>query len=135
MLRGSHTAALVAGGSGIAVVFPLAWDLAQRSATAARRKVMLYWVIHSRAQRSWIPEERLDELRRRGVHVTIPEPTAEAGRPDVPAYVAGLASAASGTVGIVVSGPDGLSRSVRNTYAQALRRAVDGRLRVEQFAR
>ncbi|RYP66646.1 hypothetical protein DL769_005978 [Monosporascus sp. CRB-8-3] len=133
MLRGSHTAVLVAGGSGIAVVFPLVWDLARRSATTARRKVMLYWVIHSRAQLSWIPEERLDRLRRCGVHVTIPEPTAEAGRPDVPAYVAGLVSAASGTVGIVVSGPDGLNRSVRNAYAQAIRRGADARLRVEKF--
>ncbi|RYO85603.1 hypothetical protein DL762_005119 [Monosporascus cannonballus] len=133
MLRGSHTAVLVAGGSGIAVVFPLVWDLARRSAATTRRKVMLYWVIHSRAQLSWIPEERLDELRRRGVHVTIPEPTAEAGRPDVPAYVAGLASAAGGTVGIVVSGPDGLNRSVRNVYAQAIRRGADARLRVEKF--
>ncbi|RYP93817.1 hypothetical protein DL770_000013 [Monosporascus sp. CRB-9-2] len=133
MLRGSHTAVLIAGGSGIAVVFPLVWDVARRSATTVRRKVVLYWVIHSRAQRSWIPQERLDELRRCGVHVTIPEPTAEAGRPDVPAYVAGLVSAASGTVGIVVSGPEGLNVSVRNAYAQAIRRGADARLRVEKF--
>ncbi|RYP40984.1 hypothetical protein DL767_001300 [Monosporascus sp. MG133] len=133
MLRGSHTAVLVAGGSGTAVVFPLVWDLARRSAITARRKVMLYWVIHSRAHLSQIPKERPDELRRCGVHVTIPEPTAEAGCPDVPGYVAGLASAANGTVGIVVSGPDGLNRSVRNAYAQAIRRGADARLRVEKF--
>ncbi|RYO96494.1 hypothetical protein DL765_011583 [Monosporascus sp. GIB2] len=131
--RGSHTAVLVASGSGIAVVFPLVWDLARGSAATTRRKVMLYWAIHSRAQLLWIPEGRLDKLRWRGVHVTIPDPTAEAGRPDVPAYVAGLASAASGMVGTVVSGPDGLNRSVRNVYAQAIRRGADARLRVEKF--
>ncbi|RYP10728.1 hypothetical protein DL764_000518 [Monosporascus ibericus] len=111
MLRCSHIAVLVAGGSGIAVVFPLVWDLARRRTTAVRRNVMLYWVVHSQTQRSWIPEERLDELRRCGMHVTIPEPTAEAGRPDIPAYVTGLASAASGT---------------------AVRRDADARLRVEK---
>ena len=150
MLRASATRVLVAGGSGIAVAFPLAWDLARamqrrrskRDAAEASAKaqvqVHLCWVVHSRAQRSWVPEAQLDELRSRGVHVTIPKPTAEAGRPDIPGYVRDLAFSSSvaddgGGVGVVVSGPEGMNRAVRNACADAIRNGADVRLQVEKF--
>ncbi|KAI8966247.1 hypothetical protein F5Y11DRAFT_188156 [Daldinia sp. FL1419] len=131
MLRSCDNAVLIAGGSGIAVVFPMAWDLA--TGHAGKRQVHLIWVIHSRAQRSWIPEERLVELRKLGVHIIIPEPTIEAGRPDIPSYVADLTAASEGRVGFVVSGPDGLNRTARNACADAVRSGANIQLRVEKF--
>ncbi|KAI1642995.1 uncharacterized protein F4817DRAFT_351180 [Daldinia loculata] len=131
MLRSCENAVLVAGGSGIAVVFPMAWDLV--TSHCGKRQVHLIWVIHSRAQRSWVPEERIAELLKFGVHVTIPEPTIEAGRPDIPGYVADLTAASEGRIGFVVSGPDGLNRTARNACADAVRLGADIQLRVEKF--
>ncbi|KAI1469274.1 uncharacterized protein F4812DRAFT_422580 [Daldinia caldariorum] len=131
MLRSCENAVLIAGGSGIAVVFPMAWDLA--TTKCGGRQVHLIWVIHSRAQLSWIPEERITELQKLGVHVAIPEPTIEAGRPDIPAYITDLTSSSEGRVGVVVSGPDGLNRAARNACADAVRSGADIQLRVEKF--
>ncbi|KAI1376858.1 ferric reductase like transmembrane component-domain-containing protein [Hypoxylon crocopeplum] len=131
MLRSCENAVLIAGGSGIAVVFPLAWDLV--TSHLGKRQVHLIWVTHSRAQRSWMAEDRIDDLKKFGVHVAIPEPTNEAGRPDIPGYIADLAAVSEGTVGFVVSGPDGLNRSARNACAEAVRAGADIQLRVEKF--
>ncbi|OTB01358.1 hypothetical protein M426DRAFT_323508 [Hypoxylon sp. CI-4A] len=131
MLRSCENAVLIAGGSGIAVVFPLAWDLATNH--RGKRQIHLIWVTHSRSQHSWIPEERISELREFGVHVTIPEPTIEAGRPDIPSYIGDLASTSEGCVGFVVSGPDGLNRTARNACAEAVRSGANIQLRVEKF--
>ncbi|KAF2969616.1 hypothetical protein GQX73_g4023 [Xylaria multiplex] len=131
MLRANNTAVLVAGGSGIAVVFPLLWDLAIEH--PGRRKIHLMWVIHSRPQRSWVPEARLDELRRAGVCITIPQPTLEVGRPNVANFITEITSASLAGIGVVVSGPDGLNRTVRNTCAREARFGVNIDLRVEKF--
>jgi NAD(P)H-flavin reductase len=131
MLRASQTAVLIAGGSGIAVIFPLLWDLAL--VHPGKRKIHLMWVIHSASQRSWMPADRLDELRQAGVRITIPQPTAEVGRPGVAGYIAELAAASAPDIGVVVSGPDGLNRSVRNACAQEIRSGADLNLRVEKF--
>ncbi|KAI0166634.1 hypothetical protein GGR57DRAFT_32673 [Xylariaceae sp. FL1272] len=130
-LRASRNTILVAGGSGIAVVFPLICHLAKTQ--NGKRKMHLLWIIHSGTQRSWVPNEKLDELRRLGVHVTIPEPTAEAGRPDVSAYVSDIVGDSQTETGVVVSGPDGLNRSVRNICAKEIRRGSNINLRVEKF--
>lgn len=143
MLRACDVAVLVAGGSGIAVAFPLVWELARRAIGTGRnttkREVFLYWIVHSRTQHSWIPQERLDELARLGVHVVIPEPTVEVGRPDVEGVVGELVDRArderdgKGEVGVMVSGPDGLNRSVRNACARSIRRGANVRVLVEKF--
>ncbi|KAI2612712.1 ferric reductase like transmembrane component-domain-containing protein [Hypoxylon fragiforme] len=131
MLRSCDNAILISGGSGIAVVFPLAWALATRH--RGKRQVHLIWVIHSRAQRAWLPEERIADLRKFGVFVTIPEPTNEAGRPDIAGYISNLTTAAEGRVGFVVSGPDGLNRTARNACARMVREGADIQLRIEKF--
>ncbi|KAI0879164.1 hypothetical protein GGS24DRAFT_439778 [Hypoxylon argillaceum] len=130
-LRASKSAVLIAGGSGVAVVFPLLWDLAITH--PGKRNIHLMWIIHSRAQRSWIPEHRLAELRQAGVYITIPQPTVEVGRPDVANYITEVASTSLAGVGVVVSGPDGLNRAVRNACAREVRSGVDIGLRVEKF--
>jgi hypothetical protein len=147
MLRASGCAILVAGGSGIAVTFPLVWALlhdsnAVEDSTSGiktlppRQRVHMLWVTHSRSHRSWIPEQQLDELVARGLDLVVPEPTAEAGRPDVGGLVNGWmeeAAVEGRSVGVVVSGPDGLNRTARNVCAEAMGRGVDVRVAVEKF--
>ncbi|KAK6221130.1 hypothetical protein LQW54_001703 [Pestalotiopsis sp. IQ-011] len=137
MLQTSEVSVLVAGGSGIAVVFPLVWELVyKQNHIFPRRQIHLVWVIHSASHRSWMPQQRLDELKRAGVHITIPPPTAEVGRPDVDSYITELGehSLQSGAgIGVVVSGPDAMNRTARNACARAVQRGCDLRLSVEKF--
>ncbi|KAK0656233.1 hypothetical protein B0T16DRAFT_424858 [Cercophora newfieldiana] len=151
MLRASGCAILVAGGSGIAVTFPLVWALlhqADRQSDEAedegsgdikavrRQKVRMLWVTHSRSHQSWIPEQQLDELVARGLDLVIPQPTAEAGRPDVCGLVSGWIAdgvADGQEVSVVVSGPDGLNMSVRNVCADAIGAGGEVRVAVEKF--
>ncbi|KAK4103382.1 hypothetical protein N658DRAFT_494717 [Parathielavia hyrcaniae] len=182
MLRASACAVLVAGGSGIAVAFPLVWALlcdedggtvcgeggegqpangdarddnainpairvkdsdgtetirkGGGSLTRKRRRVHLLWVTHSREHREWVPGAQLAELVRRGLDLVVPEPTAEAGRPDVAGLVQGWVErvAAEGSeVGVVVSGPDGLNWAVRNVCADEIGRGREVRVVVEKF--
>ncbi|KAL2182979.1 hypothetical protein L209DRAFT_758352 [Thermothelomyces heterothallicus CBS 203.75] len=152
MLRASGSAVLVAGGSGIAVALPLVRALLRPGSGSGEggrddvdedkedredRTVRLLWVTHAREHREWVPRRgELDECVRRGLDLVIPEPTAEAGRPDVAGMVRGWidAAAAEGReVGVVVSGPDGLNRAVRNACADAIGRGKKVRVAVEKF--
>jgi hypothetical protein len=173
MLRASRCAVLVAGGSGIAVAFPLVWALLHenyeegvgcgdereeglrvdngeeedgkvlrvgtdngRKRRRIRRKVHLLWVTHSREHREWVTGLQLEELVQRGLDLVIPEPTAEAGRPDVTGLVSGWiegAAAEGREVGVVVSGPDGLNRVVRNVCADEIGKGREVRVAVEKF--
>ncbi|EGO52105.1 hypothetical protein NEUTE1DRAFT_132847 [Neurospora tetrasperma FGSC 2508] len=162
MLRASGSAILVAGGSGIAVTFPLVWALLQQtnqdlllsdaeeaeeeedkvarrvspSTRRQKQRVHMLWVTHSRSHRNWIPQEQFDELVALGLDLVIPEPTEDAGRPDVAGIVKGwiLDAASDGLEsGVVVSGPDGLNRTVRNTCADMIGEELDVRIAVEKF--
>ncbi|KAH6616503.1 ferric reductase transmembrane component [Boeremia exigua] len=138
MLRASSTAVLVAGGSGIAVAYPLLYALLQPARDDAEatpaRKVRLLWVSHSPAHRLWMPEEKLAELQRWGLDVVIPPPTAEAGRPDVKGVVGEWVDGETlGRVGVVVSGPEGLVRDVRNMCAAKMWQGRDVEVAVEKF--
>ncbi|KAK0628312.1 hypothetical protein B0T17DRAFT_605990 [Bombardia bombarda] len=163
MLRASDCAVLVAGGSGIAVTFPLIWALLQDPGrgtesveeeeeeeeeedgkmmatgrgrrAVTRQTVHLLWVTHSRSHRSWVPQQELDELVALGLDLVIPEPTAEAGRPDVAGCVRAWIEGAQGRgeVGVVASGPDGLNRVVRNVCADAIGEGLDVRVAIEKF--
>ncbi|KAI1172165.1 hypothetical protein F4777DRAFT_562810 [Nemania sp. FL0916] len=130
-LRASALTILIAGGSGIAVIFPLVWDLA--IVHPGKRSVHLLWIIHSRSQLSWIPAHMLDQLRRAGVCIVVPEPTVEVGRPDVARYVESIVSGSRDSVGVVVSGPDGLNRTVRNACAKEVCSGAVVSLMVEKF--
>ncbi|KAK4117077.1 hypothetical protein N656DRAFT_697309, partial [Canariomyces notabilis] len=108
-------------------------------------RVCLLWVTHTREHRAWVPGGQLDELAASpGVDLVIPEPTAEAGRPDVAGTVKRWIenAAAAGDdgfdggereVGVLVSGPDGLNRTVRNVCADAVGRGRPVRVAVEKF--
>ncbi|KAM0276647.1 hypothetical protein ACHAQH_006556 [Verticillium albo-atrum] len=152
-LRAGDDVILVAGGSGIAVAFPLAWALLMeqrenyRGVTPAglesggegkdaARRVRLLWVIHSDEHRYWVPGSLLDDLVAAGLDLVVPRPTAVAGRPDVQGHVQGwigLADAERRDARVLVSGPDGLNRDVRNTCSQAMGGGSDVRVVVEKF--
>lgn len=166
MVQASGCAVLVAGGSGIAVVFPVVWALLcgegegghedegfgdglgdenkgkvagrreRRGQQRQKRRVHLLWVTHARAHREWVPGMQLAELEARGLDLVIPEPTEEVGRPDVGGIVNGWiegAAAEGREVGVVVSGPDGMNRAVRNVCAGAVGKGRDVRVAVEKF--
>ncbi len=160
LARATGATVLVAGGSGIAVVWGLAWallreeestpsafvregggvgdgkDETERRRRRRMRKVYLLWVTHSREHREWVPGAQLEELVERGLELVVPEPTAEAGRPDVMGVVGGWieeAAVEGREVGVVVSGPDGLNRVVRNACAEEIGRGREVRVAVEKF--
>ena len=159
MLRDSDVALLVAGGSGIAVVFPLLWSLLvdnvhntdiedpQNRLPRRPTKVGLIWVVHSASHLSWIGDERLRELVEHGLGIVVPEPTADAGRPDIGTLVRATVARHSKElvceevdmtetrtkVGVVCSGPDGMNRDVRNECAALIRGGMDVEIEVEKF--
>lgn len=133
LLRAASTAILIAGGSGIAVIYPLAEALLLHGPTGGQ-KVKMLWVIHSEPHRRWMPEQRLAELREMGAEVVVSEPTGVAGRPDVGGFVRGwMEDDADGEVGVVCSGPDGLNRGVRNVCAREIGMGRRLRVAVEKF--
>lgn len=148
-LEDSDLAIVVAGGSGIAVAFPLIWALLQpgsalknpeavalQKLVQSKRRVCLLWVIHSRSHLSWVPEERFKELREWGLDLYVTAPTAENGRPNVPQILDDWTyKYADGDkrIGVVVSGPDGMNRTARNACSDLLRRGKNVQVMVEKF--
>ncbi|KAI9724324.1 MAG: hypothetical protein M1812_000392 [Candelaria pacifica] len=152
MLLDSDLAVIVAGGSGIAVAWPLVKSVQQRStlegadletfAKLPRKQILLVWVVHQRSQISWIGESNMRALTADGVDVILPEPTADCGRPDVSTIVRNWVeehdTIARGTTkrrktGIVCSGPDGMNRAVRNTCSAMVASGRDANVEVEKF--
>ena len=152
LLRDSDQAVIVAGGSGIAVAWPLIWSLIDRVAvsdlenpvsSADRKDILFVWIVRSRSHISWLGEQRLQELRlgRRGVTVLTPPPTLEHGHPDIAGIIADwlrdvhdmTSSQRSKKIGVVASGPDGMNRSVRNVCSSLLREGRDVSVEVEKF--
>lgn len=149
MLSDVDTAIVVAGGSGIAVGFPLVWGLLQTQTPNALRnqKIHLLWTYHSPSHGSWLPEQRIHELQQAGVVVHIPAPTVVAGRPDLRSMIEDIVYTSQGPnsngddeidrkrrkYGVVVSGPDGMNRDVRNACAKLVGRGEDVTVEVEKF--
>jgi len=151
MLQSSDHAVLIAGGSGIAVVFPLIWALLHEKRSPGdsqsgsnpkyrhnSRRVTLIWVIHSASHTSWVPQERLDELVQLGLDLRMPPPTTVHGRPDLSAMLQDIVYASPhenvhDELGVVVSGPDALNRDVRNTCSRLIEEGMDVNITVEKF--
>jgi hypothetical protein len=146
MLHDNDVAVTVAGGSGIAVAFPLVWsllaasspDLEPESHRQSKPRVCLIWVIHDQEHIDWIPKDRVDELRELGCKVVIPPPTRKAGRPDLPQLLETAVHAWNDeiedpTVGVVIAGPDTMNRECRNKCASLVSRGVKLEVSVEKF--
>nr|POF03953.1 putative ferric reductase transmembrane component [Quercus suber] len=149
MLDSCDITMLVAGGSGIAVAYPILWALLHNlenndnespSQPIRNRKVGLLWVIHDAAHIDWIGQDRLDDLCAKGLQLYIPGPTSTAGRPDLPTLtrrlVHDMAKAShvkDPKLGVVVSGPDGMNRMVRNSCAKLAWEGWDVNVEVEKY--
>ncbi|CZS95078.1 uncharacterized protein RAG0_04871 [Rhynchosporium agropyri] len=126
MLEDADLALLIAGGSGIAVSWPLVWHLLNTNRSTdteiapttspRKQKVILIWVIHEAAHLSWIGRESLAEAELLGAEIVIPRATEEIGRPDLETIIQELvdvhASAKGNKASIVASGPDGMGRKI-----------------------
>jgi hypothetical protein len=145
LLQNSDVALIIAGGSGIAVAWPLVNFLLEnhrlRDAEVAvdnpqmRRKIYLVWIVHRSAHLSWIGWPALQELRDRGVEVIVPRATEEAGRPDLEYTIRSIVSKAGDgqKVGVVGSGPDSMGRSIRNSCAKMVRDGRNVSVTIEKF--
>lgn len=142
LLSSSDVAILIAGGSGIAVCWPLVHFLlslasfdAEQAGGSKRRAIVLIWVIHKTAHLSWIGRTGLQEVEHKGVETIIPQATEEVGRPDLEGIIDGIVAFAGlgKKISIVGSGPDSMGRAIRNTSARLV---GDGRkisVTIEKF--
>lgn len=93
ILADSEVAVLVAGGSGIAVAWPLAQHLLELNLSSEasgapsfvhrKRKIVIIWVMRKPTHVSWIGQHALDDAERNGADVIIPATTDDHGEPDL----------------------------------------------------
>ena len=149
MLKDSDISILVAGGSGIAVAWPLVWssinnsrmqDLERSETNPPKGRVLLVWVVHSQAHLSWLEDGDLEELKTEGVDIIIPPPTAEHGHPPIKSLLTDWLMRhdqskhhEQAKIGVVCSGPDGMNRDVTNMCSTWLRGGRDVSLEIEKF--
>lgn len=120
----------VAGGSGVAVVYPQLLEFA-----AGKKRAVFIWVVREAAhEKSWMPYGGLVRLRTMGVEVMVKVTAGARGRPDIPALLEEIAEDAAGRrTGVIVCGPSGMVRDVRNTGARLLRAGFDVDVVTEKF--
>ena len=148
LLQDSEHAVIVAGGSGIAVAWPLLWSVIEGAATldtesmislANKKKILFVWIIRERSHISWLGEEKLEELRARGVTLKVPAPTSDHGHPDIANIIGEWINdiddqtSSRGKIGVVASGPDSMNRAVRNLCSSLLWGGRDVTVEVEKF--
>jgi hypothetical protein len=86
-------------------------------------------------------EEDIEELRMQGVTVLIPQPTAVSGRPNVSQIMESWVGRrladdeveGGHRVGVVCSGPEGMTRTVRNRCAEMRRKGLDVEVDIEKY--
>lgn len=149
LLQESDQAIIFAGGSGIAVAWPLVWSLikpedidaeALEASERRPRRILLVWVVHDRRHFSWIASHDIDRLSSMGVDLVLPPPTSEVGRPDVRSTIKkwveeseNEGSPGTTRTGVVVSGPDSMNRDVRNACASLVAQGRNMEVEVEKF--
>lgn len=136
MLHASDISIIVAGGSGIAVAYPMLWNLLHHK-QETKQRVGLIWIVQDARHVSWISHERLEELKELGCHIDVPPPSRSHGRPEVRQLLRNsvdeLSEAADDKLGVVVSGPDSMNRDVRNACAALAWQGRDVEVSVEKF--
>ena len=148
LLQDSEHAVIVAGGSGIAVAWPLVWSVIDTAATldaeslvsqANKKKILFVWIIRERSHISWLGEEKLEELRARGVTLKVPAPTSDYGHPDIANIIGEWINdiddqtCSRSKTGVVASGPDSMNGAVRNLCSSLLWKGRDVTFEVEKF--
>ena len=160
LLCDSDLSIVVAGGSGIAVAYPLVWSTISSyhpssnldlevsrpinsSSLYEKRRTLLIWIDQKPSYITWVGEARLAELRAHGIELVIPPPTLENGRPDVAEMVEswivkndqqerGWRRTRRSRIGVVCSGPDGMNRAVRNWCGELMARGWDVGVEIEK---
>lgn len=146
LLEDSDFSLLVAGGSGIAVIWPLIHhllalsrssdtEIASPPTSRLQRRIVVIWVIHKGEHIDWIGRSALADAENRGVEIIIPRATEEIGRPNLGALVeeVTVGMGIGERLGVVTSGPDGMGREVRNICSGMRRDGVDVGVTVEKF--
>lgn len=150
LLEDSNLAIIIAGGSGIAVAWPLIHHLlntrssrdlefASSPSFNQPQKIFFFWAVHNKSHISWIGQQALADLEARGVQV-VTFVTDVLGRPNLHTYIntkAGLDQPVDfpkrRRTGVVVSGPDSMGREVRNICAELVKFKYDIEVVVEKF--
>ena len=148
MLQESDHAIIIAGGSGIAVAWPLVSALLEvmgnndpenLGTSRKAREILFIWVVREQSHLAWLGKDRLTDLEAAGVKCCVPPPTAKNGHPDIRGFIDEWVVSLEGThgmennFGVIVSGPDGLNRTVRNTCAALVREGRNVNVEVEKF--
>ncbi|CAD6455213.1 8630e80d-6c07-451d-93b2-0056cb6c99ee [Sclerotinia trifoliorum] len=161
LLSDSDLAILIAGGSGIAVTWPLIHHLLGMSkekenedtengmmhiVKGRKRRIVMIWIIHKREHLEWVDRGEREEVEKRGVEIIIPGATVEAGRPDLVGLMemvvdggnvrngkSSYKKRSKRRTGVVVSGPDGLNRTINNKCAEFVKEGMDLKVTVEKF--
>jgi NAD(P)H-flavin reductase len=147
MLEDSGLAIVVAGGSGIAVGWPLVehlLDITRSSDTEIatthslrKQKIVLIWVIHDSSHISWVGRLALADAETKGAEIIIPRATDEIGRPDLKKMIHDVVGrycdGRSKKIRVVASGPDSMGRLVRNTCAGLVLNGRDADVMIEKF--
>ena len=146
MLQDSDHAVIVAGGSGVAVAWPLICSLLEvsnndpdnTSRIKHKRNLLFIWIVREQSHIAWLGDAKLEEIEAKGVTVLTPPPTAVQGHPDTRDMIEGWVSTlpaqqSSSNIGVVASGPDGLNRSVRNICASMIGKGHNVRVEIEKF--
>lgn len=147
MLEDSDLALIIAGGSGIAVGWPLVQHLLDSTRSAdtetvsisslRRQRIVLVWVIHQGSHLSWIGRQAFADAENRGAEIIVPRATEEIGRPDLGSMIREIINDHAGgqakRTRVVASGPDGMGRLVRNTCAYLVRNGKDVDVVFEKF--
>jgi NAD(P)H-flavin reductase len=144
LLESSSLAFIIAGGSGIAVAWPLinhlldigrSTDTEIAPGTTIRgRRIVFVWVIHEGEHLDWVDRKAIAAAENRGVEIIVPRATSEIGRPDLNGIIEEVVGVVETKrrIGVVVSGPDGMNRTVRNTCAGMVRDGLDVGVAVEK---
>ncbi|MCJ1282566.1 hypothetical protein MMC26_001890 [Xylographa opegraphella] len=151
MLQDSDSCVIVAGGSGIAVTWPLVWaiaaannnnpaDLESTPDSSWKKKILFIWIVQKTGHLSWLGKDQIEELRLHGVTVMIPAATEIGGRPDIASIVETWIMDnddefhdGCGRTGVVCSGPDGMGRAVHNACSALQVKGRNVNVSVEKF--
>lgn len=143
----------IAGGSGIAVAWPLLCEVVRREMDKNKRgkggkprKIVLVWIVHHEHHLKWIEEdlEKLEEVKRtlpRGFEIEVRKfitRGVNGKRPDLRKEVVRVVEdedgpRLNGRTGVLVCGPDAMMREVRSIGRDLLYEGKDVEILAEKF--
>ena len=146
LLKDCDLSVIVAGGSGVAVTWPLTWSLLESQQatdleyrTPFTKPVLFIWIVRHQSHISWIGRKSLLELEAAHVDTVIFPPTVEYGHPNLSESISSWIakyqnlSKTPCKIGLVSSGPDSMNRSVRNLGASLVVAGHNVHVEVEKF--